>query len=163
MNETEYRSPSCVIGRHGHCADGEPRDSGVPGVRHLVCACPCHPAPEAPEPAAAPPPGAGHWYRLCWTVRPEQDPYRLLSRVLHGVLLGQDVPAILRGMRGCLAPPAFHDPARVRAEADTGRGWRYETAALTIHARRIAEPARPAEPADHTAPFGCPDRRGCRE
>lgn len=40
--DPEYRSPRCVLGEHPHCRDAEPRDSGVPGVRHLLCACPCH-------------------------------------------------------------------------------------------------------------------------
>ncbi len=41
-SEPEFRSPRCVIGIHDRCRDAEPRDSGVPGVRHLVCVCPCH-------------------------------------------------------------------------------------------------------------------------
>ena len=40
--EPEYRSPRCVIGRHDHCRDAAPRDSGVPGVRYLPCECFCH-------------------------------------------------------------------------------------------------------------------------
>ncbi|MET9932931.1 MULTISPECIES: hypothetical protein [unclassified Streptomyces] len=40
--EPEFRSPRCVVGRHAHCRDHVPRDSGVPGVRHFVCGCPCH-------------------------------------------------------------------------------------------------------------------------
>ncbi|MFD4375454.1 hypothetical protein [Streptomyces sp. NPDC058486] len=40
--EPEFRSPRCVVGRHTHCRDHTPRDSGVPGVRYLVCDCPCH-------------------------------------------------------------------------------------------------------------------------
>ncbi|MEU2077534.1 hypothetical protein [Streptomyces sp. NPDC013489] len=41
----EFTSPRCVVGRHDRCRDHVPRDSGVQGVRHLVCACPCHPEP----------------------------------------------------------------------------------------------------------------------
>ncbi len=44
-SEPEYFSPRCAIGLHADCADAEPRDSGVPGVRHLVCGCACHPTP----------------------------------------------------------------------------------------------------------------------
>ncbi|MET9674982.1 hypothetical protein ABZY68_18080 [Streptomyces sp. NPDC006482] len=43
--EPEYRSPRCIVGRHDRCRDGVPRDSGVQGVRYLVCGCLCHPAP----------------------------------------------------------------------------------------------------------------------
>ncbi|MFE0652259.1 hypothetical protein ACFVZH_27140 [Streptomyces sp. NPDC059534] len=44
--EPEFRSPRCIVGRHDRCRDHAPRDSGVPGVRHLVCGCLCHaPAP----------------------------------------------------------------------------------------------------------------------
>ncbi|GHF97050.1 hypothetical protein ACFFSH_07955 [Streptomyces filamentosus] len=42
--EPEFRSPRCIVGRHDRCRDHAPRDSGVPGVRYLVCGCPCHPA-----------------------------------------------------------------------------------------------------------------------
>ncbi|MER5206790.1 hypothetical protein [Streptomyces sp. NPDC002825] len=42
--EPEFRSPRCMIGRHDRCRDHVPRDSGVPGVRYLVCGCLCHPA-----------------------------------------------------------------------------------------------------------------------
>ncbi|MGK5447593.1 hypothetical protein ACSNOE_09085 [Streptomyces radiopugnans] len=49
--------------------------------------------------------------------------------------------AILRGMRGCLSPLVFHDPARVRAHADTEHGWSYRTDALTVHTHRITESA----------------------
>ncbi|MFH9726994.1 hypothetical protein ACH4M4_29115 [Streptomyces sp. NPDC017254] len=42
--EPEFTSPRCVVGRHARCRDHVPRDSGVPGVRHLTCGCPCHPA-----------------------------------------------------------------------------------------------------------------------
>ncbi|MFB7030825.1 MULTISPECIES: hypothetical protein [unclassified Streptomyces] len=44
-DEPEYRSPRCVVGRHSHCRDHVPRDSGVLGVRYLVCGCPCHQEP----------------------------------------------------------------------------------------------------------------------
>jgi len=150
VSEPAYRSPHCVIGLHADCADGEPRDSGVPGVRHLVCGCTCHPAPPA---RTGPPsePGGGGWYRLCWTVR-RREP--MVPGVAYGVLVGQDVPALLRGMRGCLSPLAYHDPARVRALADTSSGWRYETPALAVHTHRIA--AR----ADWTPLFACPLREG---
>ncbi|MEU6948841.1 hypothetical protein ABZ957_26970 [Streptomyces sp. NPDC046316] len=40
--EAEFRSPRCVVGRHDRCRDGVPRETGVQGVRHLVCGCPCH-------------------------------------------------------------------------------------------------------------------------
>ncbi|WP_260606561.1 hypothetical protein [Streptomyces sp. WAC08241] len=40
--EPGFRSPHRVVGRHAHCRDHAPRDSGVPGVRHFVCECPCH-------------------------------------------------------------------------------------------------------------------------
>ncbi|MGW7432126.1 hypothetical protein ACWGIN_21565 [Streptomyces sp. NPDC054861] len=43
--EPEFRSPRCVVGRHDRCRDGVPRETDVPGVRHLPCDCPCHPAP----------------------------------------------------------------------------------------------------------------------
>ncbi|GAA3394374.1 hypothetical protein [Streptomyces roseoviridis] len=43
--EPEFRSPRCIVGRHDRCRDHAPRDSGVQGVRHLVCGCACHPAP----------------------------------------------------------------------------------------------------------------------
>ncbi|MFD3567222.1 hypothetical protein [Streptomyces sp. NPDC058667] len=42
--EPEYRSPPCVMGRHDRCRDHVPRDSGVQGVRYLVCGCACDPA-----------------------------------------------------------------------------------------------------------------------
>ncbi|MFD3533537.1 hypothetical protein [Streptomyces sp. NPDC058664] len=42
--EPEYRSPRCVMGLHDQCRDHVPRDSGVQGVRYLVCGCACHPA-----------------------------------------------------------------------------------------------------------------------
>ncbi|BAU84119.1 hypothetical protein SLA_3205 [Streptomyces laurentii] len=42
LEEPEFRSPRCVVGRHDHCRDGVARDSGVPGVRYLVCGCVCH-------------------------------------------------------------------------------------------------------------------------
>ncbi|MFJ5939140.1 hypothetical protein [Streptomyces sp. NPDC093071] len=45
--EPGFRSPRCVVGRHAHCRDHVPRDSGVPGVRHFVCECPCHREPLA--------------------------------------------------------------------------------------------------------------------
>ncbi|MFC7795167.1 hypothetical protein ACFUIZ_12415 [Streptomyces cinereoruber] len=41
--EPEYRSPRRIVGRHAHCRDHVPRESDVPGVRYLVCGCPCHP------------------------------------------------------------------------------------------------------------------------
>ncbi|MFD8645297.1 hypothetical protein ACFV14_33905 [Streptomyces zaomyceticus] len=41
----EFTSPRCVVGRHDRCRDHVARDSGVPGVVHLVCACACHTAP----------------------------------------------------------------------------------------------------------------------
>ncbi|MEU8539664.1 hypothetical protein AB0C52_06610 [Streptomyces sp. NPDC048717] len=42
--EPEYRSPRCLVGRHALCRDGVPgeADDVVPGVRFLVCGCPCH-------------------------------------------------------------------------------------------------------------------------
>lgn len=40
--EPPYRSPRCVLGSHGRCGDAVPRESDVPGVRYLVCMCPCH-------------------------------------------------------------------------------------------------------------------------
>ncbi|MDX3456954.1 hypothetical protein PV396_34240 [Streptomyces sp. ME02-8801-2C] len=40
--ETPFRSPRCVLGQHPDCQDSEPRDTGVPGVRYLVCTCTCH-------------------------------------------------------------------------------------------------------------------------
>ncbi|MFE1903379.1 hypothetical protein ACFW96_06890 [Streptomyces gardneri] len=42
--EPEFRSPRCIVGRHDRCRDHQPRDSGVQGVRYLVCGCLCHPA-----------------------------------------------------------------------------------------------------------------------
>ncbi|MGW4162194.1 hypothetical protein [Streptomyces sp. NPDC004788] len=44
--EPEYQSPRCVVGLHARCRDHVPRDSGVPGVRYLVCGCVCHVAGE---------------------------------------------------------------------------------------------------------------------
>ncbi|MFP8943610.1 hypothetical protein ACLIYM_19550 [Streptomyces fenghuangensis] len=142
--EAEYVSVRCAIGVHGECADAEPGESGAPGVRHLACACSCHPGREGravPEPA--PPPGEEGWYRLCWVARPDGELDRLFPSVSYGVLIGRDVPVMLRGMRGCLAPSVFHDPARVRERADTGQGWSYEDGNLAVHAHRIAEPAGP--------------------
>ncbi|MFJ8662424.1 hypothetical protein [Streptomyces sp. NPDC093795] len=46
--EPEYTSPRCVVGCHDRCRDHAPRDSGVPGVRFLVCGCTCHPAAPTP-------------------------------------------------------------------------------------------------------------------
>ncbi len=43
--ELEFRSPRCMVGRHDRCRNHVRRDSGVPGVRYLVCGCPCHPVP----------------------------------------------------------------------------------------------------------------------
>ncbi|MFG2838186.1 hypothetical protein ACGFYE_24630 [Streptomyces zaomyceticus] len=40
--EPEFTSPRCAVGRHDRCRDHVPRDSGVQGVRHLVCGCSCH-------------------------------------------------------------------------------------------------------------------------
>ncbi|KOU77691.1 hypothetical protein ADK57_02305 [Streptomyces sp. MMG1533] len=40
--EPPYVSGRCTIGTHDRCRDAEPRESGVPGVRLLVCTCPCH-------------------------------------------------------------------------------------------------------------------------
>lgn len=37
-----FRSPRCIVGRHDRCRDHVTPDSGVPGVRLLVCDCPCH-------------------------------------------------------------------------------------------------------------------------
>ncbi|MDG9702654.1 hypothetical protein [Streptomyces sp. DH37] len=127
VGEPEYRSAHCVIGRHGWCEDGEPRDSGVPGVLHMVCGCGCHPV----EGSAAPAGRGGDWYRLCWSARREAP------GVEYGVLVGRDVPAMLRGMRGCLSPLAFHDPARVRDLAATGAGWTYRAGGVVVRARRI--------------------------
>lgn len=39
---TALRSPRCTVGRHDHCRDGNPRETGVQEVRHLACDCPCH-------------------------------------------------------------------------------------------------------------------------
>ncbi|MGN9792395.1 hypothetical protein ACTMTU_15035 [Streptomyces sp. OZ13] len=48
--EPAFRSPRCIVGRHDRCRDHVPCGSGVPGVRHLVCACDCHiPAKAPPE------------------------------------------------------------------------------------------------------------------
>ncbi|HZG06314.1 MAG TPA: hypothetical protein VE546_22525, partial [Streptomyces sp.] len=91
------------------------------------------------------------WYRLCWTVR-RREP--MVPGVAYGVLVGQDVPAMLRGMRGCLSPLAYHDPARVRALADAPGGWRYATPVLAVHAHRLTDRA------DWPPPLGCPLRRG---
>jgi len=52
--ELLFRSPCCVLGQHPECQDSEPRETGVPGVHYLVCACTCHRAahgPDAREPA----------------------------------------------------------------------------------------------------------------
>lgn len=49
MPESPYRSPRCALGQHPRCRDSEPRDTGVPGVRYLVCTCACHRS--APIPA----------------------------------------------------------------------------------------------------------------
>ncbi len=40
--EPEFTSPRCVMGRHDRCRDHVHRDSGVQGVRYLVCGCLCH-------------------------------------------------------------------------------------------------------------------------
>lgn len=40
--ESPYVSGRCAIGTHDQCRDAEPRDSGVPGLRYLVCTCLCH-------------------------------------------------------------------------------------------------------------------------
>jgi hypothetical protein len=104
-----------------------------------------------PAPA---PPGGEDWYRLCWVARPDRELDRLFPGVPYGVLIGRDVPVILRGMRGCLAPSVFHDPARVREQADTEQGWSYEDGNLAVHACRIAEPA------DRTALLGGAERKG---
>lgn len=47
-SETPYMSPRCVLGTHPQCGDGELRTPSVPGVRYLLCTCPCHlsPAPQ---------------------------------------------------------------------------------------------------------------------
>ena len=37
-----YVSGCCTIGTHEQCRDAEPRESGVPGLRYLVCTCLCH-------------------------------------------------------------------------------------------------------------------------
>lgn len=50
--EPEFRSPRCVVGRHDRCRDHAPRDSGVPGVRYLVCGCSCH-GPQAAASASS--------------------------------------------------------------------------------------------------------------
>ncbi|PWG07053.1 hypothetical protein DF268_45345 [Streptomyces sp. V2] len=42
VGESPYSSPRCVLGSHDRCRDAVPRESDVPGVRYLVCACPCH-------------------------------------------------------------------------------------------------------------------------
>ncbi|GAA2452190.1 hypothetical protein [Streptomyces macrosporus] len=154
VGEPEFVSPPCVIGLHGDCADHAPRDSGVPGVRHLICGCACHAvAPTAPTRAGSPEePDDEGWYRLCWSVR--RDARHPVSRVAYGVLIGQDVPALLRGMRGCLSPLAYHDPAHVRALADAPGGWRYETATVAVHTHRIVDRA------DRTPLVGCPAWKG---
>jgi hypothetical protein len=41
-SEIPYVSPRCVLGTHPWCDDGEARTASVPGVRYLLCACPCH-------------------------------------------------------------------------------------------------------------------------
>ncbi|MEV6245684.1 hypothetical protein AB0M38_05690 [Streptomyces sp. NPDC051742] len=43
--EPEFTSPRCVMGRHDRCRDHVHRDSGVQGVRYLVCGCLCHVGP----------------------------------------------------------------------------------------------------------------------
>ncbi|MFD1830470.1 hypothetical protein ACFSJS_12440 [Streptomyces desertarenae] len=152
-----HLSARCAIGVHDACTEAEPGETGVPGVRHLACACPCHPAPQtrAASAPAPPEPGEEGWYRLCWSARPDAERDRLFPGAVHGVLVGQDVAAILRGMRGCLAPLVFHDPARVRERACAEGGWSYATDAVAVHARRIAGPAPWA------ALLACPDpRRG---
>ncbi|PJE97021.1 hypothetical protein CUT44_11435 [Streptomyces carminius] len=149
----EYRSAPCAIGRHGECGDFPARESGVPGLRHLVCGCGCHPADEGrvTAPAGEAAEGVGErWYRLCWTLRPEAP--RAVAGVEYGVLVGRDVPAILRGMRGCLPPPAYHDPVHVRVLADTPGGWSYESRAVSAHTHRIAGPE------EWAALFACPGR-----
>jgi hypothetical protein len=40
--EPPYCSPRCVLGQHTRCRDARPRDTGVPGVRYLICTCRCH-------------------------------------------------------------------------------------------------------------------------
>jgi len=40
--EPPYVSGRCAIGTHDRCRDAEPRESGVPGLRYLVCTCCCH-------------------------------------------------------------------------------------------------------------------------
>ncbi|WP_329273334.1 hypothetical protein [Streptomyces sp. NBC_01451] len=40
--ESPYVSGRCTIGTHELCRDAEPRESGVPGLRYLVCTCLCH-------------------------------------------------------------------------------------------------------------------------
>ncbi|KPI06855.1 hypothetical protein OK074_4036 [Actinobacteria bacterium OK074] len=50
--EPPYRSPRCALSQHHRCRDARPRDTGVPGVRYLVCTCPCH-HPTSREGAAA--------------------------------------------------------------------------------------------------------------
>lgn len=40
--EPPYVSGRCTIGTHDRRRDTEPRESGVPGLRYLVCACLCH-------------------------------------------------------------------------------------------------------------------------
>ncbi|WP_330288960.1 hypothetical protein [Streptomyces sp. NBC_00576] len=40
--ESPYVSGRCTIGTHDKCRDAEPRESGVPGLRYLVCTCLCH-------------------------------------------------------------------------------------------------------------------------
>jgi hypothetical protein len=40
--ESSYLSGRCTIGTHNKCRDAEPRESGVPGLRYLVCTCACH-------------------------------------------------------------------------------------------------------------------------
>lgn len=41
-SEPPYVSSLCTIGTHDGCQDAEPRESGVPGLRYLVCTCCCH-------------------------------------------------------------------------------------------------------------------------
>jgi hypothetical protein len=40
--EPPYLSSVCTIGIHDRCRDAEPRESGIPGLRYLVCTCCCH-------------------------------------------------------------------------------------------------------------------------
>ncbi|GAA2443094.1 hypothetical protein GCM10010405_28280 [Streptomyces macrosporus] len=70
--------------------------------------------------------------------------------------IGRDLSAMLREMRSRLSPLAYHDPARIRAPADSEHGWRCETPVLTVHAHRLTDHAA------WTPLLACPLRTGER-